>query len=85
MEVVTKVNVKIIFKSGHVHDFKTNMKGEPNVTRKEKLGGMLHFSKMMCGNEKNKAVDTVWAEIDDSSVMCLNTQEVVFVSIELDE
>lgn len=77
------VIVKLIFKSGHVHEFECDMNVEDGLTDEELQDNMIKLTRIFIGDHDGRDVDKTWGAMNMRSVYAINCKEVVFANIRI--
>jgi hypothetical protein len=77
--------VKLIFKSGYVHEFDCEMNVEDNMSDDEIQDNMIKLAKVFIGDLNGQELDKTWGAMDIKSAYAVNCKEVVFATIILKE
>lgn len=75
--------VKLIFKSGHVHEFECVMNVEDGLTDEELQDNMIKLTRIFVGDHLGQDIDKTWGAMNIRSAYAVNCKEVAFANIRL--
>jgi len=83
--MIKRATIKLIFKSGAVQEFKTDINVTDLASEDALTDEMIKFGKTLCGHgDNNRNIDAIWGLASPISTFCINTREVAFASVTLD-
>jgi hypothetical protein len=77
--------VKLIFKSGYVHEFECEMNVADDMSDDEIQDNMIKLAKVFIGDLDGQELDKTWGMINIKSSYAVNCKEVAFATIILKE
>jgi hypothetical protein len=75
--------VKLIFKSGYVHEFECEMNMEDGLTDEELQDNMIKITRIFIGEHDGQDVDKTWGAMNMRSAYAVNCKEVAFANVRM--